>query len=287
MTPPSGGYYIAERERIELAFPIALQMTVLCVLPARLGSERIPRKPLQLIAGRPLVEWSWTAACAVPGIDEVVVATDSEEIAAAVEGFGGIARLTRADHASGTDRVAEAAAASRADIVVNFQADEPFLEPESVARAIDAVAGGVREVATLAVPIAGEAEWRSEAVVKVARASDGRALYFSRAPIPHPRGGGPDWSVAADEPTIGPWLRHVGLYVYTRAALARWVALPPSELEGIEQLEQLRALEDGLDIEVCVVPASHAGVDVPNDIARADRLLRGHDNAKRKRESHV
>lgn len=287
MTPPSGGYYIAERERIEPAFPIALQMTVLCVLPARLGSERIPRKPLQMIAGRPLIEWSWTAACAVPGIDEVVVATDSEEIAATVEVFGGTARLTRADHASGTDRVAEAAAASEADIVVNFQADEPFLDPDAVARAIEAVAGGAREVATLAVPIADEMEWKSDAVVKVARAADGRALYFSRAPIPHPREGEPDWSAAVDEPVSGPWLRHVGLYVYTRAALARWVALPPSELEGIERLEQLRALEDGLDIEVCVVPAGHAGVDVPDDIARADRLLRGHDNAKRKRESHV
>lgn len=287
MTPPSGGYYIAERERIEPAFPIARQMTVLCVLPARLGSERIPRKPLQMIAGRPLVEWSWTAACAVPGIDEVVVATDSEEIAATVEGFGGIARLTRVDHASGTDRVAEAAAASAADIVVNFQADEPFLEPDAVARAVEAVACGPREIATLAVPIADEAEWRSDAVVKVARAADGRALYFSRASIPHPRDRAPDWSAAAGERATGPWLRHVGLYVYTHTALARWVALPPSELEGIERLEQLRALEHGLDIEVCVVPTGHPGVDVPDDIARADRLLRGHDNAKRKRESHV
>lgn len=287
MTPPSDGYYIAGRERIEPDFPIARPMTVLCVLPARLGSERIPRKPLQMIAGRPLVEWTWTAACAVPGIDEVVVATDSEEIAATVEGFGGTARLTRADHASGTDRVAEAGEASEADIIVNFQADEPFLEPEAVGRAIEAVAGGVREVATLAVPIGGEAEWRSDSVVKVVRAADGRALYFSRAPIPHPRDGGPDWSAPADERASGPWLRHVGLYVYTREALARWVSLAPSELEGIERLEQLRALEHGLDIEVCVVPASHPGIDVPDDIARADRLLRGHDNAKRKRESHV
>jgi 3-deoxy-manno-octulosonate cytidylyltransferase (CMP-KDO synthetase) len=265
-------------------------MTVLCVLPARLGSERIPRKPLQIIAGRPLVEWSWTAACAVPGIDQVVVATDSEEIANAVEGFGGTSHLTRADHASGTDRVAEVAAASDADIVVNFQADEPFLEPAAVRKAIDAVVAGPREVATLAVPIAGEAEWRSAGVVKLVRATDGRALYFSRAPIPHPRDAAPDWSpagFAGAGRAAGPWLRHVGLYVYSRAALARWVALPPSELEKIERLEQLRALEAGLDIEVCVVPAGHPGVDLPEDIARADRLLRGHDNAKRKRETHV
>lgn len=287
MTPPSGAYYIAERERIEPAFPIARQMTVLCVLPARLGSERIPRKPLQMIAGRPLVEWSWTAACAVSGVDEVVVATDSEEIAAVVEGFGGTSRLTRADHASGTDRVAEAAEASDADIVVNFQADEPFLESDAVRVAIDAVSAGPREVATLAVPILSESEWRSEAVVKVVRAANGRALYFSRAPIPHPRGTAPDWSSPEGARAADAWLRHVGLYVYTRRALARWVALPPSKLEEIERLEQLRALEDGLDIEVCVVPAGHAGVDVPEDIARADRLLRGHDNAQRKRETHV
>jgi 3-deoxy-manno-octulosonate cytidylyltransferase (CMP-KDO synthetase) len=287
LTPTSGGYYIAERERIDPVFPIARQMTVLCVLPARLDSERIPRKPLQIIAGRPLVEWSWNAACAVPGVDEVVVATDSEEIAAAVERFGGTSRLTRADHASGTDRVAEAAEHSDADIVVNFQADEPFLEPEAVRMAVDAVAAGPREVATLAVPIANEAEWRSAAVVKVARAVDGRALYFSRAPIPHPRDAAPDWAATQGAPGASPWLRHVGLYVYTRRALARWVALPPSMLEGIERLEQLRALEDGLDIEVCVVPRGHPGVDVPEDIARADRLLRGHDNAQRKRETHV
>lgn len=265
-------------------------MTVLCVLPARLGSQRIPRKPLQIVGGRPLVEWSWTAACAVPGIDEVVVATDSEEIAAAVRGFGGTARLTRADHPSGTDRVAEAAEASDADIVVNYQADEPFLEPDAVRKAIDAVSAGPREVATLAAPIASEAEWRSSAVVKVVRASDGRALYFSRAPIPHPRDAPRDWPAASSTDVGrvgGPWLRHVGLYVYTRGALARWVALPPSALEDIERLEQLRALEDGLDIEVCIVPAGHPGVDVPEDIARADRLLRGHDNAKRKRETHA
>ena len=258
-------------------------MTVLCVLPARLGSERIPRKPLQIIAGRPLIEWSWRAACAVPGVDEVIVATDSEEIAATVAGFGGSCRMTRADHPSGTDRAAEVAECSEADVVVNFQADEPFLDPSAVAGAIDAVLVGPREVATLAAPIGDEREWRSPAVVKVVRAADGRALYFSRSPIPHPRDAMPAWAT----PEAGPWLRHVGLYVYTRSALARWVGLPPSPLEQIERLEQLRALENGLEIEVCVVPPGPAGIDVPEDIARAERLLRGHDNAQQKRESHV
>lgn len=257
-------------------------MTVLCVLPARLGSERIPRKPLQLIAGRPLIEWSWAAACAVPGVDEVVVATDSEEIVAAVEAFGGRARLTRGDHASGTDRVAEVAREGTADVIVNFQADEPFLAPDAVRAAIDAVAAGPREISTLAVPLEGEAEWRSPSVVKVARAQDGRALYFSRAPIPHPREEEPVWGTPD-----GPWLRHVGLYVYTSDALARWVALAPSPLERIERLEQLRALEAGLHIDICVVPPGPPGIDVPEDIARAERLLRAIDNAQQKRETHA
>ncbi len=277
MTPLSRAHYIAERERIDPAFPIALHMTVLCVLPARLGSERIPRKPLQIIAGRSLVEWSWRAASAVPGVDRVVVATDSEEIAAVVEGFGGEARLTRADHPSGTDRVAEVAADSGAGIIVNFQADEPFLEADAVRAAIDAVRAG-SAIATLAMPIEGEVQWRSPAVVKVARAVDGRALYFSRAPIPHTR--------SADG-TDALRLRHVGLYVYTAPALARWVASPPSPLEDVERLEQLRALEAGIEIQVCIVPPGEPGVDVPEDIARADRLLRARVNAQEKRESHV
>ena len=256
-------------------------MTVLCVLPARLGSERIPRKPLQIVAGRPLIEWSWRAACAISGLDAVVVATDSEEIVEVVTGFGGVARLTSAEHASGTDRVAEVAAASTADIVVNFQGDEPFLRSSAAEAAIDAVRRGPRQIATLATPISAEAQWRAPSVVKVVRARDGRALYFSRAPIPYPRQGDPAWDAQ------GPWLRHVGFYVYTRGALERWVSLPCSTLETVERLEQLRALEAGLEIEVCVVDPGHPGVDVPEDIARAESLLRANEDAQEKRESHV
>ena len=277
MTPVSRAHYIAGRERIDPAVPIARQMTVLCVLPARLGSERIPRKPLQIIAGRPLVEWSWRAASAVPGVDRVVVATDSDEIAAVVDGFGGEVHVTREAHASGTDRVAEVAGQSGADIVVNFQADEPFLSPEAVDVAIAAVKAG-SEIATLATPVEGEGQWRSPAVVKVARAADGRALYFSRAPIPHTRSGDADARLR---------LRHIGLYVYTASALERWVDLSPSPLERAERLEQLRALEAGMEIQVCIVSPDEPGVDVPEDIARADRLLRARMNAQEKRESHV
>lgn len=265
-------------------------MTVLCVLPARLGSERLPRKPLQMIAGRPLVEWTWIAASRVPGIDELLVATDSDEIARVVTSFGGTAVITSAEHPSGTDRVAEAVAGREADVIVNFQADEPFLVAASVRAAIDAIIERRAGIATLATPIVSEAEWRSTAVVKVARTADGAALYFSRAPIPHPRDGTPNWDRDGrmDQPADSPWLRHVGLYAYSGEALEAFVALPPSPLEEVERLEQLRALEAGMRIEVCLVAPGEPGIDVPDDVARAAELLRApHDHEHRKRETHA
>lgn len=246
-------------------------MPVLCVLPARLRSQRIPRKPLHVLAGRPLLQWSWEAACRVPAFDEVWVATDSEEIGEAVESFGGRAVLTDAGHASGTDRVAEAAArpeASRFDTVVNFQADEPFVHPESVSDAVAAVRERDDEVATLAAPISSKEEWSSSSVVKVARATDGRALYFSRAGIPYMRDGEPTLDGREDM-----FLRHVGIYAYGREALEHWVSLPPSRLEEIEKLEQLRALEAGITIRVVVGPPTERGIDEPADIVRAERIL--------------
>lgn len=246
---------------------------VLCVLPARIGSERIPRKPLQQIAGRPLVEWSWRAASAVPGIDAVWVATDSPEIEERVREFGGTAYLTSDDHASGTDRVAEVARRPEArsyEIVVNYQADEPFVDPDSVAGAVDAVRRREAPVATVAVPIRSRSEWRSEACVKIARAADGRALYFSRAPIPHPRGGEADFDAGAGTA----YLRHVGVYACRREALERWARLEPSPLERLERLEQLRILEAGWTIRVVVGPPGEPGVDEPRDLRRAERLLR-------------
>lgn len=247
-------------------------MPVLCVLPARIGSQRLPRKPLQRIAGRTLVEWSWRAATRVPEFDAVWVATDSEEVAAVVAGFGGVPVLTGSHHASGTDRVAEAAGREEArgfEVVVNFQADEPFLEPGSVSAAVRAVRDGGEGVATLAVPLGSRREWESPDVVKVARAADGRALYFSRAPIPWPRDGG--FPLQGDPPTF---LRHVGVYAYGRDALRRWGRTPPTRLERVERLEQLRALESGLRIQVLLVPEGEGGVDTPADVERAERLLR-------------
>lgn len=250
---------------------------VVCILPARLESRRLPSKPLREIAGRTLVEWSWRRARSVDGIDVLLVATDSSEVARTVRDFGGKAVLTSSEHPSGTDRVAEAAAADPArscPIVVNYQADEPFVDPEAVGGAVARVAEGTTEVATVAAPLQSADEWRSSSVVKVVTRRDGRALYFSRSPIPRPREGEPD--VDGDQGgDRAPYLRHVGVYVYRRDALRRWVALPPSRLERIERLEQLRALEDGMEIQVVVGRATEPGVDVPEDLERARRILAG------------
>lgn len=247
-------------------------MKVLCVLPARIASQRIPRKPLRELAGRSLLEWSWRAARRVSSFDEVWVATDADEVAEAARSFGAEAVLTRSDHGSGTDRVAEAAARPRArgfDTVVNYQADEPFLDADAVDRAVRVVAEGAAGMATLAAPVASLEEWRSESTVKVVRDGRGDALYFSRAPIPHPRGREP----LLEEGDAAAYLRHAGLYVFRRRVLEGWSELPASGLEEVEKLEQLRALEAGVQIRVVVGPRTPPGVDVPEDLERAERIL--------------
>jgi len=254
-------------------------MGVICVLPARLHSTRIPRKPLADLAGRPLIEWSWRAATRVRGFDRVLVATDSEEIEARARAFGAEVLRTRGDHASGTDRVEEAAerlGVGDDDVVVNFQADEPFADAATVEAAVGALrpadsASDERrrpDIATLAAPIRNAGEWESPGVVKVARAADGTALYFTRAPIPFLRDGSPEWGTPD-------FLRHIGIYACRRAALRRWAGLPESRLERIEKLEQLRALEGGARFHVEVGPATEPGVDLPADLERAERILAG------------
>lgn len=252
-------------------------MGVICVLPARLHSTRIPRKPLAELAGRPLLEWSWRAAMRVRAFDRVVVATDSGEIEERARAFGADVLRTREDHPSGTDRVEEAAmrlGAEDGDVVVNFQADEPFADPATVEAAVDALCGTASDeirapdIATLAAPIRDAAEWESPGVVKVARAADGSALYFSRAPIPWVRDGSPEWG-APD------FLRHIGIYACRRPALRMWAGLTESRLERIEKLEQLRALEAGARFHVEVGPATEPGVDLPSDLERAERMLAG------------
>ncbi len=246
------------------------QRRVLGVIPARLGSERLPRKPLYPLAGRPLIEWVWRRVRGLEALHRVVVATDSEAVAAACRAMGAEVALTSPDHTSGTERAAEVVARPEfggSDIVVNVQGDEPFISAEQVQ---EAVAQAVRfDVGTVATPVRTLAAWRDPAVVKVVRAEDGRALYFSRAPVPHVRGRDPDEAELASPA----FLRHVGIYAYAPAALARWVGHPPVSLERLERLEQLRALAAGLSIGVGLVAETEGGVDTPADAHRAEARL--------------
>lgn len=205
-------------------------------------------------------------------LDGIVVAADSEDIVDACEGSGIPVVLTDPSHPSGTDRVAEVAAReewSDFAIVVNLQGDEPLMEPAHVEAAVDAVRAGW-DVGTCATPVGSAEEWRNPSVVKVVRREDGSALYFSRAPIPHRRDGEP----GPGDFTGETYLRHLGVYAYRRDALFRWVSLPPSPLEELERLEQLRALQAGMSIGVAVVSAAERGVDTPEDARLVEQRMR-------------
>lgn len=242
-------------------------MSLLAVIPARLGASRLPRKPLRLLGGAPLVVRVWERACALGVADRCVVATDSPDVLAVVRDAGGEAVLTRDDHPSGTDRVAEVARLAEYrgyDVLVNIQGDEPFASAEVVRGAAALVAEGRFPLGTVAAPADPEVLAQPD-VVKVVRADDGRALYFSRAGIPHLRDAG---DRAARDALVR---RHVGIYAYSRDALERWVALPPHPLELIERLEQLRPLAHGLPMGVALVDAAPApGVDTEDDLVRAN-----------------
>jgi 3-deoxy-manno-octulosonate cytidylyltransferase (CMP-KDO synthetase) len=239
-------------------------MRVLGVIPARLGSTRLPNKPLQLLAGEPLITRVIQRVMEHGVLQELVVATDSHMIAQVVERAGVRAVLTHDGHVSGTDRVAEAVGRPEFagfDVVVNVQGDEPFVSREALAGAIDRITQG-DDIGTAAAPLALELA-SDPARVKVVTDARGRALYFSRAVIPCRRD--------ATAPADGLYWQHLGLYVYTRAALERWVAAPPSPAEQAERLEQLRALHYGLSIGVTRLdrPAL-PGVDTPDDLRRAE-----------------
>ena len=239
-------------------------MRVLGVIPARLGSTRLPNKPLQLLAGEPLITRVIQRVVEHGVMQELVVATDSHMIAQVVERAGVRAVLTHDGHRSGTDRVADAAGRPEFagfDVVANVQGDEPFLPREALAGAVERVAGG-DEIGTAASPLAVE-HAADPARVKVVTDARGRALYFSRAVIPHRRD--------PADPAEGLYWQHVGLYVYTRAALERWVATPPSLAEQAERLEQLRALHCGLTIGVArLAEPALPGVDTADDLRRAE-----------------
>jgi 3-deoxy-manno-octulosonate cytidylyltransferase (CMP-KDO synthetase) len=245
-------------------------MSLLAVIPARLGAQRLPRKPLRLLGGEPLIVRVWQRAVATTVADRCVVATDSDAVLAAVRAAGGEAVLTRSNHPSGTDRVAEVAAADEFrsyDVVVNIQGDEPFASADAIRAATAVVASGRFPLGTVACP-APTAALEQPDVVKVVTDDAGRALYFSRAAIPHLR----DAESADDRATREALVRrHVGIYAYTRDALARWVALPPHPLELVERLEQLRPLAHGIAMGVAdIAHAPEPGIDTEDDLARAN-----------------
>lgn len=242
---------------------------VLGVIPARLGSTRLPRKPLRLLLGSPLIEWVWRRALGLT--DRLVVATDSDEIRRVCSEIGADVVTTKAGFPSGTDRVAAAAAecGTGYDVVVNIQGDEPLLEPGAVRTSVAMVEAGFG-LGTCATPVRSEAELRDPSVVKVAKTEAGKALYFSRSPIPYRRKGfGP-----GRLRNHGPHLRHVGIYAYRREVLMQFAAFEPSPLETEEGLEQLRALENGIAIGVGVIPSAERGVDTEDDLARVALRLK-------------
>jgi 3-deoxy-manno-octulosonate cytidylyltransferase (CMP-KDO synthetase) len=224
------------------------------------------------MAGRPLIEWVWRRVSSFDVFDQLVIATDSTEIADVVRAFGGRAEMTSEAHASGTDRVAEVAAmAEFADysVIVNVQGDEPFINQEHIEQAAALVEAGW-PLGTVATPIRTLEAWQNPAVVKVTRRDDGAALYFSRSPIPHSRDGDPtEAELSTDQ-----FLRHLGVYAYSADALRRWVALPEHPLEQRERLEQLRPLAAGIQIGVAVVASSSEGVDTAEDAALAEQRIR-------------
>jgi len=245
---------------------------VLGIVPARLASTRLPNKPLYPLLGRPLIEWVWRRVAAMSILDLAVVATDSEEVAEVCRALGAPVEMTSPDHPSGTDRVAEVAdrpAYRGYDVIANVQGDEPLLNEAHVRAAIELVREGRWDVGTCATPINTDDARSDPSVVKVARAASGRALYFSRAPIPYKR----DEKPVGDELEREPFLRHIGIYAYTRDALHDWVAHAPSPLERLEMLEQLRPLEAGLRIGVAIVGAADPGVDTPADVIRMEEKL--------------
>jgi 3-deoxy-manno-octulosonate cytidylyltransferase (CMP-KDO synthetase) len=241
---------------------------VVVVIPARYGSTRLPGKPLVSLNGQPMVQRVYARAKLARRVDRVIVATDDDRILQAVTSFGGEARMTRTDHRTGTERVAEVAAHVEGEIFVNVQGDEPLLDPAAVDTAVTALLEEPEAaVATVATPIKVPGDIMDPNVVKVVLDFDDNALYFSRAPVPWVRDTGGTIQVRH--------LKHLGLYVFQREALLEYPTLPQGELERIEQLEQLRWVENGTKIRVAEVAHDAVSVDVPADVARVEKLLQG------------
>lgn len=238
-------------------------MKTVVVIPARFASSRLPGKPLLRETGKYLIQHVYEQALRAKSLAAVVVATDDDRIASAVESFGGYAVMTREDHQSGTDRIAEAISSIDCDIVINIQGDEPQFDPSGINQLSELLQNdSTAAVATLATPIRSVNMYRDPNAVKVVCDDDGRALYFSRSPIPHCRDGEPN--LISNPPFA---LLHVGVYAYRREAILRIANSPSHPLERAEKLEQLRVLGHGGIIRVGVIPHAHRGVDTPADYA--------------------
>lgn len=240
-------------------------MKTVGLIPARLQSTRLPRKLLLTETGKPLIQYVWEKAMACDELSEVIVATDSDEIAAAVQRFGGRAELT-GDHPSGTDRIAEVVRrrCSDADHVVNLQGDEPELEPETIVQLVQVLRNSSCEMATIATPFQDVHSVQDPSCVKVVLNDRSEAMYFSRHPVPFARDRSVE-SILTESP--GTYMLHLGMYAYRTEFLLQLTEMPPGKLELIEKLEQLRALQAGARIAVATVASAAIGIDTPEDYA--------------------
>lgn len=237
----------------------------LIVIPARYASTRFPAKVLAKLAGKPILQWVYEA-CNRAGLGDVLIATEHEAVVKAAAEFGAKAIMTSAACASGTDRVFEASRGRGEQFIVNVQSDEPFLQTDTLVKAIDMLRDNPdADIATAGAPITDPKEVNDPNCVKIALGENGRALYFSRSVIPHHH----PLSDLKNEP----WYKHCGLYAYRRASLERFVKLRPSKMERLERLEQLRALEDGMKIYSVTVPLLGPAIDTPADLEEAVKFL--------------
>ena len=237
-------------------------MKTVVVIPARIGSTRFPGKVLAKLGGKPIIQWVWERA-ARSKADSVLVATDDETVLKTVQSFGGNAVMTRKDHPTGSDRIWEAAKELDAELIVNLQGDEPLTPPEVVNDLISAMETSGAEMGTVVVPVTRDEVKDNPNQPKVILSVDGYAMYFSRSMIPYLREGGRETQV----------YRHWGIYAYRKEALGRFVSLPQGELEQCEKLEQLRALENGMRIKVIQTTFRAIGIDTPEDLAHAEKLI--------------
>jgi 3-deoxy-manno-octulosonate cytidylyltransferase (CMP-KDO synthetase) len=239
---------------------------VVVVIPSRYAATRLPGKPLVNLAGKPMVQRVYEQAKLAQTVHRVLVATDDQRIVDAVQAFAGEARMTRSDHRTGTERIAEVAAHEPGDVFVNVQGDEPLIDPVAIDTAVAALLEDPpAQIATVATPIRHVPDIMDPNVVKTVLDFDSNALYFSRAPIP--------WVRDTQQKIHVRYWKHLGLYVFQREALLEYPTLPQGELEKIEQLEQLRWLENGWKIRVAEVEHDAVSVDVPEDVTRVEKLL--------------